>query len=184
MPTPAERCRYAYLHAIKQRGFTLIELIITIIVTSIAFTALSVWMLGANRDSVDPVVSMRAATLGQAYLEEILSKRFDEQNSPGGVPRCNEAGQPACTATASFGPDGETREFFDDVDDYHGLSESPPRNNFGNARSQYNNFSVTINVSYDGGTFGLAAQELKRIEVTVRTPSGFPFVFTAYRGNF
>lgn len=183
MPMPAERLRYSCLHNIKQRGFTLIELIITIIVTAIAFTALSVWMLGANRDSVDPVISMRAATLGQAYLEEILSKRFDEQNSPGGIPRCNDDG-PACTSAANFGPDGETREFFDDVDDYHGLSESPPRNNFGNARSQYNNFSVAISVNYDGGTFGLPVQELKRIEVTVRTPSGFPFVFTAYRGNF
>lgn len=168
----------------RQAGFTLIELIVTIVVTAISFTALSVWMLNANRDSVDPVVSMRAATLGQAYLEEILSKRFDEQGSPGGIPRCNEAGQPACTATGAFGPDGEAREFFDDVDDYHGLNDNPPKNNFGVDRSNYNGFSVAVSVSYDGGTFGLPAQELKRIEVTVTSPTGFPFVFSAYRGNF
>ena len=99
---PANRAhRPSGRFAARVQGFSLVELIVTIVVTAIALTALGVGLLTANRASVDPVVSMRAAALGQAYLEEILSKRFDENNGLGGVTRCGETGQPACAA--SFG---------------------------------------------------------------------------------
>lgn len=170
----------------RQRGFSLVELIVTIVVTAIALTALGVGLLNANRASVDPVISMRAAALGQAYLDEVLSKRFDEHTGLGGVTRCGEAGQPACST--SLGPDsGEDRSSFDDVDDYHGLDESPPQNALGEVENRYDGFRARISISYAGGEFAgfaLSAADLKRVTVTVTAPMGTDFVFTAYRGNF
>ncbi|NQD37291.1 type II secretion system protein [Permianibacter sp. IMCC34836] len=168
-------------------GFSLIELIVTIVVTAIALTALGVGLLTASRNSADPIVSMRAATLAQAYLDEILSKRFDENNASGGVTRCGETGQPACTVTLGAEA-GETRANYDDVDDYHGLNESPPINALGTAQSNYDGFRVQISVGYAGSDFnagfGLLQPALKKITVTVTAPIGGSFVFAAYRGNF
>lgn len=175
------------LPAAAERGFTLIELIITIVVTAIAFTALGIGLVAAVRDSVDPVVSMRAATLAQAYLDEIVGKQFDENGGAGGVTRCDEAGQPACSN--SFGPDGgETRANYDDVDDYHGLDETPPRNVLGQIESQYDGFRVQVSVAYAGNdfsaSFGTPNRSVKRVTVTVSTPVSGSFVFASYRGNF
>ena len=183
MPMPANTIfNHKHKRQSHERGFTLIELVVTIVVMAISFTALGVWMFNANAGSADPVISMRAATLGQAYVEEVLSKRFDENTSSGGIPRCNEVGQPACSG--SMGADaGETRSTYDDVDDYNGLNEVPT-DAFGNARANYTGFNVSVVVRYAGSDFGLTNTELKKIDVTVTTPSGSPHVFAAYRGNF
>ncbi len=170
----------------NQRGFTLIELIVTIVVTAIALTGLGVGLLTASRNSVDPVISMRAATLAQAYLDEILSKRFDEQNGIGGVTRCNEAGQPTCSI--AMGADtGETRATYDDVDDYNGLNESPPRDAFGNNETLYDGFRVQITVNYDAGFsggFAIPQNAVKKISLRISAPIAGEFTFAAYRGNF
>lgn len=169
-----------------QRGFSLIELIVTIVVTAIALTALSMGLLTASRNSVDPIVSMRAATLAQAYLDEILSKRFDEQNGNGGVTRCGEPSQPACTVVMAA-ESGETRATFDDVDDYNGLNETPPADAFGVTQSNYDGFRVQVSVNYAGNEFsgfGIAQNSTKKITVTVTAPIGGQFVFAAHRGNF
>ena len=171
---------------VRQKGFSLIELIVTIVVTAIALTALGVGLLTASKNSVDPIVSMRAATLAQAYLDEILSKRFDEANGSGGVTRCGEIGQSACSAVGVDA--GETRATFDDVDDYNGLDETPPRDAFDVAASNYDGFRIQVGVGFAGADFtsgfGTNANALKKITVTVTAPIGGSFIFAAYRGNF
>jgi MSHA pilin protein MshD len=167
------------------RGFSLIELIVTIVVTAVALTALGMGLLTASRNSANPVISMRAATLAQAYLDEILSKRFDENNDNGGAVRCGETSQPACSVSMASDT-GETRASFDDVDDYNGIDESP-RNALGNVEPNYDGFRVQISVNYAGNdfsSFGSTQIGLKKITLTVTAPIGGKFVFAAYRGNF
>ncbi len=164
-------------------GFTLIEIIVTIIITAIAFTSLLVWMVNANRHSVDPLLSTKAAELGQAYLEEILAKRFDENTSSGGVTRCTNSGAPLCSATLGA-ESGETRAQFDDVDDYHNVIDNGALNALGAPRANYTDFQVGISVSYAGGDFSLPSDAIKRIVVIVRHPVAGEFQFSAYRGNF
>lgn len=169
----------------RTHGFTLIELLVSIVVLGIALTSLSVGLFNASRGSADPVVAMRAAELGQAYLEEILAKRFDENTDAGGVVRCNEPTQPVCSAT--LGSDaGETRASFDDVDDYQGVTDNPPVDAMGAVRPLYSDYRVTISVSYADAEIGLVAgsEDAKRIEVSVYSPLNDVFVFSAYRGNF
>lgn len=170
----------------RPSAFTLIEIIVTIVVTAIAFTAMSVWIFNANLSSVDPIISTRAAELGQAYLEEILAKRFDENTASGGILRCDESGQPVCSS--SFGAEtGETRAIFDDVDDYHNLLDNGAINALGQARTNYADFRVSVTVVYAGTELGLGAANnryAKRIDVSVQHTSAGQFVFSAYRGNF
>ena len=165
-----------------QSGFTLVELIVTIVVAGILFTLLASVLGPQTVRATDPLFSLRAAELGQAYLEEILGKRYNENSPPGNVPRCGETGAPAC---AGNGLDaGETlgnRTSLDDVDDYNGFTDSPPKDASGATRPVYAGFSVSVSVVNAGGDLGLAAADAKRISVTVTDPRGASYVFAAYR---
>jgi len=178
-------------------GFTLVELVITITITAIALVAIVYgWSITAKH-SGDVTWQAKTAYIGQTYIEEILTKRFDENSSSDGLLPCSNNGiqelngsvMPQCTATANFGSDGEARENYDDVDDYHGLNEVPLsllNNIFTGNVNPYANYGVSVTVTYDN-TLIATNQMVKRITVTV-TPhaaSGAnPVVFTAYKGNY
>lgn len=166
----------------QQSGYSLIELIITVVLTSIVIIVFYQVFAFNQRQSTSPVLQVKAAELAQAYLEEISLRKYDENSPAGNGQRCNSPSAPACSAT--LGSNGETRQFYDDVDDYNGLTESPPRDAFDNIRTGFNNFTTTITVTYAGTDFGLNAQDAKRIQVTIDSPEGDQFTFSQYRGNF
>ncbi len=164
------------------RGYSLIELVITIALSSIVIVLFYSYMSQQQLRSVSPVIQVKAAQLAQAYLEEISLKRFDENSPAGNAQRCNSPAAPACSG--ALGAEGESRAFYDDIDDYNGLADSPPRDALDNVRTGFTGFSVSASVTYAGGDFGFAAQDIKRVELTVTTPEGSPFVFSQYKGNF
>lgn len=174
-----------------QGGFTLIELVVGLVVTAIALTYLSTVFFSAPARSVEPILQIRAAELGQALMDEIITKAYDEVTPLGGMPPCSP-----CTPAAGLGADtGETRSLYDDVDDYHSYcSTSPPYANvvdaLGNAPPDFANFRMSVCVSYDGDYDGSAdvSQNAKLVIVDIYPPpiSGVrqQFRFKAYRSNF
>jgi MSHA pilin protein MshD len=164
-------------------GYSLIELIVTIVVTSIVMVIFYTVFAPNQQRSVSPVIQVKAAELGQAYLEEISLKRFDESSPIGNALRCNDTPSLLCGAIATE-EGAANRSLFDDVDDYNGLSDSPAQDALGNNRVGFNNFTVNVSVSYAGTDFGLSLQDLKLIQVTVISPQGNNFIFSQYRGNY
>ncbi len=163
-------------------GFTLIEIIVSIVVFGVLIALLIVGFAPNIRRGADPLFSMRAVELGQSYLEEILGKRFAENSPPGNGRRCGETGGPgACSA---IGAEEGGHNNFDDVDDYNGLNEMPPINSSGIARTGYDNFRVQVNVVYAGADIGVNNTDAKRITVTVIDPGGNASLFSAYKANF
>lgn len=77
----------------KQKGITLIELVITIVVLGIALVSLSGMLGGGVRNSADITLQVRATALAQTYLDEILGKRYDEKSNNSGVPPCRATGK-------------------------------------------------------------------------------------------
>ncbi|MGB0495084.1 MAG: type IV pilus modification PilV family protein [Kangiellaceae bacterium] len=164
-------------------GFTLVELIITIVITSIAATMFASIYSSTQLQSVSPVIQVKAAKLGQAYLEEISLRKFDENSPQGNSLPCDQTGQSICSNTLA--PEsGESRSSYDDIDDYNGLVNSPPQDSLGNDLVGFSNFSVRVDVSYAGATHGFSNRLLKRIQVTVTTPQNESLVFSTYKGNF
>ena len=93
-----------------ERGATLIELVISIVVIAIAASAVLGVLSSTVGRSADAMVMSQAVAIAEAYLEEITLKSFAD---PDGV-------------------DGEAaRPDFDDVDDYHGLVDNGARDQFG-----------------------------------------------------
>jgi MSHA pilin protein MshD len=165
-------------------GFTLIELIVGIVVLAISLVVITSFLVPQARQSIDPIYQVRSAELGSSLMNEILGKSFDENSdhTGGGLWRCGETGQPSCTAASDYGPEGEDRGQYNDVDDYH------TNGNFiaiddslgADLSDVYRNFSYRVNV--DSSEHGINAA--KRIDVIIRAPNGIDYAFSAYRWNY
>lgn len=93
----------------SRSGFSLIEIIMIIIVVSIAIPALLILIGGEAGRGVEPELRITATNVAQQLMEEIKTKKWDE-NSP----------IPPGTASTTLGPDGEaTRAAYNDVDDFN-----------------------------------------------------------------
>lgn len=168
-----------------QTGVTLVELIVTMMLISIAVLALSNTLAFAFSHQSDGLYQVKSAMLAKSYLEEISARRYDENTPVGGVPPCSAATL-ACSVPGS---DGETRAQFDDIDDYHGLDETPPVDALGNPLDGYNGYRVEIAVSYADAAqiaaFNLNdATDAKLITVTVTPPGNSSVRFPMLRANF
>lgn len=162
----------------SQRGATLVELVMTIVIISIAIAGVvGAFSLIAGR-SADPLNQTRAVALSQLYFDEILSRKYNHNTPDGGVPR--EVG-------CSVGREGgeSDRRDFNDVDDYDGLDESPPQDVDGDQLDPaYQGFRVEVAIACAGDEVGLPDDDAKRISLTITDPSGNRYAFAGYRGNF
>ena len=160
-----------------QRGATLIELVMTIVIISIAVVGVVGAFSALTSHNADPLYQSRSVTLAQLYLDEILAQKYDNATPNGGIP--------AYTGSCHTGPEaGETRSTYNDVDDYNGLDDKPPRTSQGALGPEYNGYEVKVSVQCAGAEVGLPNANAKRIQVTIIPPDGSRMVFSAYRGNF
>ncbi len=127
---------------------TLVELIVAIVVISIAVAGVLAALNQATRHGADPMVWEQAVAVAQSYLEEITLAAYADPD-----------GETGC------GPEtGETRATYDDVCDYNGLNDASgavDRN--GNAITGLEAYNVQVSVA-DGTLNGVTG---RRIEVTV-----------------
>ncbi len=152
----------------RQAGVSLIELIVFIIIISVALvTLLKVFSQGVSH-SVDPIVQVRALECAQSKLEEILARKFDENSPTGGVPACGSAELNASNC-AGIVSDSD----YDDVGDYNGQVDTA------NA-----DCTITVTVSEAGNALSLPNNEARLIRVDVTSPGGGNTTLSAYKVNF
>ncbi|PID43808.1 MAG: MSHA biogenesis protein MshD [Proteobacteria bacterium] len=162
-------------------GTTFIELIITMVIISIALVSVTSLFSATVGRSADPLWQVKTLKLAQFYMDEILSKRYDETTPVGGVP--------ASTAVhcGSLGPEEANREDFDDVDDYITSGITPTIVNSGsiNMDTSYTHYRIAIDVACRGGDLGLSPENAKKITLTITPPGSMSVsTFTTYKGNF
>src|SRR5882672_1816611 len=123
-----------------ERGVTLIELVVSIVVIAIAAGAVLGVLARTVGSSGDALVMRQAVSIAEAYLEEITLKPFADPD----------------------GMDGEAnRVDFDDVDDYNGLLNAGARDQFGNAIPALTGYTVSVTVVASGALAGVPAAAAK-----------------------
>lgn len=174
---------------VRMFGFTLIELMVSIVVSAISLTFLTSLFFSSASKSVEPALQIRAAEFAQALMDEILAKPYDELSPVGGVPPCS-------SCSGALGTDGaETRATFNDVDDYNFYCDNADpfdiENSLGNSSLiGFSGYKMSVCVVYDGNYDGIADSDTnaKQITVSIYTPLGAglsePITIKAYRGNF
>lgn len=182
-----------------ERGFTLIELIVGIVLLAVALTGILGLLINQAPQAVDPVQQVRAAQLAQRLTGEILQKSFDEQSDHnGGRYRCGEqvAGVTIALCSGSYSPDGEPAPYaYNDVDDFDTAGNWRDASWFtqtssGIGSDEYRNYQVKIAVSavdFSDGTFKNCTAPCsvgKRIDLQVRLPNQSVLDFSFYRGNY
>jgi MSHA pilin protein MshD len=156
-----------------KNGFTLLELILVIVVLAVGLTGTLVAFTQGTQDSSYSQNTGIATTLAQDLMEEVRSKCWDESATP---PPCN----PALIVPGALGPNGgEARAIYDDIDDYHGINNSPPLDSQNAViPDPYNNmvlnsFRQQVSVCYvpaanlDDLTQCATTSNYKRVSVTV-----------------
>lgn len=133
----------------RTRGFTLVELVMTIVVIGVAVTGVLMVFTNVVLKSADPMITHQGVAVAEAYMEEILTKNFT-----GDSPPC------------------DSRPTYTSVECYFGLVEVPT-NQQGEQIAALADYTVAVG---DGGGcgLGLGADE-QRIDVTVTHAQGFSY---------
>lgn len=196
------------------RGFSLIELVMFIVIVSIAVTAIAQIYSTNVMHSPEPLLREKALKIANFYMDEIMGKRWEENTPAGGgcietgsnycnnlcaaqpFPNCgfcNKSGG-ACVAPATIAAlaanEEANRSDFDDVDDYLSgtLSATPsfPDPVGVNGETALTDVAgFTVSVAVtEVAIGGIPASDVRRVVVTVNSPVGESLTLTRYRINF
>lgn len=174
----------------RQRGLSLIELLVFIVIVGVAVTGvLSVFSMNA-RASVDPAIRKQATAIAESLLDEVMSKPYtfcdpDDANAA-------TATSPADCATmqeTAMGPEaGETRYDnltpFDNVNDYAGFTMNPINDITNTAVPGLGAYTATVRVQDAGAFNGMPAGETLLVTVTVTAPGNQNVSLSGYRTRY
>jgi MSHA pilin protein MshD len=147
----------------RQRGFTLIELIVAITIVSIVATTLLGVLAAVSSRSADAMLQQQASAIAQAYLDEILQRWVVDPN-----------GTPPNTGRGSW----------DLVDQYNGLVDVGAKDQFGNAIVALSAYTVSVSVVQSAALPGIAGAAARRIDVTVTRAPNVSVAVSGYRTNY
>jgi MSHA pilin protein MshD len=152
-------------------GFTLIEVIIAIVVVGVSLAAVMSVFIVTSQHSADPMERQQAQMIAEAYLDEILLKRFYDPD----------------TGTICPSPEG-SRSAFDNVCDYNNILNQAPADQTGVAISELSSYKVSVSV--DSGSVDLngvnntGVTRVLLVTVTVTGPNNTSVTLASYRTNY
>lgn len=146
-----------------QRGATLVELMISVVIVAIAASTVLGVLSMNTAASADPMIRHQATSIAEAYLEEVLLKPLVDPD----------------------GTDGEAlRADYDDLDDYDGLVDAGARDQFGNLLAGLGDYSITVSVTPSFALPPVPAGDALRVDVLVTHVNDINFVLSGYRTRF
>lgn len=144
----------------KNKGFTLVELVVGMAILTIAMMLMSTMFVSQTKYRLEPLHQLRASQFGKAILQHALSTSYDNINDD----------QQAFNDVNDFITDD-----FESIFNYeYILGDDLPK--------QYTDYQVKIAVFESLNA--TIQQKMKRIDVTIKTPSDENIVFSALKGRF
>jgi MSHA pilin protein MshD len=181
-----------------ERGVTLVELIVFIVIVSTAVAGVLMTLDISNRSSADPMIQKQALAVAEALLEEVQLQPFTYCD-PDDLPAAADANSAAgCTGGADgpndenklpLGPEGaelrtDTSTPFDNVSDYNGYSVGPGITDLtGAAVAGLESYTATVAVA-NQALGAVPASDSLLITVTVTGPANTTVVLHGYRVRY
>ena len=181
----------ANIRQYTQSGISLIELIMFIVIVSLAVVGILSVMNVTTKASADPMIRKQALAIAESLLEEIELQPFtfcdpDDANVLTATTAALGAGGCATTVQGMAPTPGETRYVeprFDNVGDYHGFSMVGIRDIQNGSVSGLGTFTANVTMVQDGVRFSLAADAVLRIDVNV-VSGPYDVTLTGYRFRY
>lgn len=156
--TAARRDAASPLPRQSRSGFSLLEVVISTLIVGVLMVAAMRTLGAAIRSKQYLNDQSQAHLLAASLLEEAVQRQYAD-----------------ASALALFGPElgesGGPRNSFNDVDDYHNWTESPPQDAQGNALANFDGWERQVIVQYvdpaNTNSVVLLDQGLKRVTVSV-----------------
>ena len=131
MPTQAKHKRPAY----RIRAFTLVESVISLVIVGVMLVA-ALNTVGASRlNQYRTSTRAQGRLLAESLLAEIFTQRYADPNG-------------AALFGVEVGEDAGTRDAFDDVDDYHTWTSSPPTEKTGAEMASWGRWRRSVTVEW------------------------------------
>ena len=191
----------------NQRGISLVELIMFIVIVSVALAGILLVMNTVTKGSADPLIHKQALAIAESLLEEVELMPFtycDPDDPNAAAAQFAVAGAGGCTVRveglgldAAFAPYqtvAETRYSatapFDNVNDYNNFSMTAAggiQNVAGNTVLTGYDALVTVQaapLAGIAGTDGNGTPQVLLVTVTVTGPDNVPVTLEGYRTRF
>ena len=150
-----------------QRGISLLELILFIVIIGIALGALLSVLNITTQNSVDPLLRKQALSIVESLLEEVQLHDF-----------ANPAGGFTGAATQA------NRALFDDVMDYNGFATTGIYSADGSGTGIAGLTDYNVSVTVTPIAWLAVASDAVQITVTATTPNGQSLQAVGYRMNY
>ena len=177
------------------RGVTLVELIVFIIIVGVAMAGLFAAFDTITKASADPQVRKQVLAIAESLMEEVQLMPFTYCD-PDDANAATAAGTGGCAIAANnedlaIGPEaGETRYStitrFDNVSDYHGFSMTSGIQDIdNNTISGLGAYTATITITRAGTALGLATDDAAlKISILVTGPGSASATLEGYRTRY
>lgn len=172
----------AGLHSRRNGGFSLIELIVTIVILSIATYGLLTALNLTNQHSVDPIFEKQALAVAESLMDEVLSQPYTycdptDANAQSAQSAIINPVVGCATLVEGMGPEaGQTRYSaatpFNNVNDYDGFYMATIRDLTNTTVAALSTYSATVRVYNEDLWFPrIPAASALHVVVTVDGPS-------------
>lgn len=147
------------------KGFTLIELIVSMTIISIALLGVLLTINTVGLFSSDPMIVYQAVATANSYLEEIMTKNFP-------VTPC---------------PTGAVRAVFTNICQYNGISQAPT-DQTGALVGGLGAYTVSVVVDSATASVGspalISGTQAVRVDVQISHPQMQTLTLSAYKTNY
>lgn len=141
----------------RQHGLTLVELVLAIVIISIAVSGVLMAYVTMVARSADPLINAQAVAIAEAYMDEILSK------------------------PVSGAASGGSRDTFGNISDYHGADDQPPVNQHGEPIAALAAYRAQVDIA----DTAVSGTPMTRVQVTVtHVASNRSLVLRSFRVDY
>ncbi len=180
---------------LEQRGLSMIELMVFIVVVGVAVTGVLSVYSSVTRTSVDPLVRKQAMVVAEALLDEVLSKPYtycDPDDAQADTATSSAIGPTGCATTPEgMGAEGGVEDRYsnvtpyDNVNDYNSFPVMVGINDLTNAPiAGLAAYTASVQVQDAGAFNGIPAGETLRVTVTVTGPGNHTISLSGYRTRY
>lgn len=161
----------------RNKGVTLIELIVAIVIITIAVSGITALFYGTASTSADPMIRAQSLAIAQSYMDEIFMQPYASSADTTVTGVCLDGNPPEKSARAKY----------NDVSDYNGLSDTGAHDQSGCLIDELTGYNVvvSVNVCTSQCSAEMNAISAKKILVTVtHIGLGTSVPMTAYKADY